>query len=214
MNQEFSQWNKSVPDYDALQQSVIDSIDFPEEQNLKCVELGVGKGGTAYYLFEKFKDLKYTGVDSYEESLKYCEESFKDKKGCDFVLSTVEDYIFPSDLDCVISVLTVHHLRADDKVTLYKKVFEALRPGGLFVIGDIFKNENPEIEMQNKQSRSDFRDSVLNEEEKMSVKEHIQNYPHIFESLKDTEEALLGAGFKDFNISWSNYGMSVVSVRK
>jgi hypothetical protein len=50
---EFSQWNKSVPDYDSFQKSVINSITKPQDKKLNCLELGVGIGGTLYFFERK-----------------------------------------------------------------------------------------------------------------------------------------------------------------
>ena len=39
--------------------------------------------------------------------------------------------------DLVTSALAVHHLVADDKRALFRRVFDVLRPGGRFVLGDV-----------------------------------------------------------------------------
>jgi tRNA (cmo5U34)-methyltransferase len=210
---EFSKWNKAVPDYDSLQKAVIDIVDKPTNEELNCVELGVGKGGTAHFLFEKFSNLRYTGVDSYEEGVVSCREMFKDKESVNFVVSKIEDYEFTKNLDAVISVLTIHHLTTEDKKDLIKKIYDNLKVGGVCVIGDIFKYEGEEGERLKKE-RANFRDSILTEEEKELMQKHLDEYPHIFESIDETKDMFFKAGFKEVGMVWENFGMAVLKVVK
>jgi tRNA (cmo5U34)-methyltransferase len=43
---------------------------------------------------------------------------------------------FPGPFDAAISVQTMHHFLHEDKLRLYKKIREALKPGGAYVEAD------------------------------------------------------------------------------
>jgi tRNA (cmo5U34)-methyltransferase len=43
----------------------------------------------------------------------------------------------PGPFDLIVSALAVHHLDESEKRSLFRRVHEALRPGGRFVLGDV-----------------------------------------------------------------------------
>jgi len=52
---------------------------------------------------------------------------------------------FAGRYDLICSALSLHHLEQDDKRRLYKKIFDALHPGGIFVNADQVLGETPAI---------------------------------------------------------------------
>jgi len=52
-------------------------------------------------------------------------------------LSATEEY------DLIISALSIHHLEHSDKKLLFLKIFDALRPGGVFINADQALAPNP-----------------------------------------------------------------------
>jgi len=45
-----------------------------------------------------------------------------------------------------VSALSIHHLEDDEKSGLYKKIFDALERGGVFINGDQFISQSPVLE--------------------------------------------------------------------
>jgi tRNA (cmo5U34)-methyltransferase len=158
-------------------------------------------------LKEKFSDLNYTGVDFAEKSIEKCKTGFGEYG--EFIFSDIIEYDFPSNLDSVISVLTIHHLDKDEKNNIYKKTFDSLNEGGLFIIGDIVDFEDVAVKEFFKKARADYRSGILNEEEVEEMKQHLQDYPHVFETSRNTINSLEEIGFKKVDIVWSNFGMMV-----
>jgi tRNA (cmo5U34)-methyltransferase len=62
----------------------------------------------------------------------------------DLRLRRLEDPLPSGPFDLVVSALTVHHLDAAGKQDLFRRVREALRPGGRFVLADVVVPERPE----------------------------------------------------------------------
>jgi tRNA (cmo5U34)-methyltransferase len=57
------------------------------------------------------------------------------------VVGRLEDAVPAGRYDLVVSALAVHHLDAKQKQDLFRRVHEALRPGGRFVLGDVVVGE-------------------------------------------------------------------------
>jgi tRNA (cmo5U34)-methyltransferase len=55
----------------------------------------------------------------------------------------IEDPLPEGPFDLVTSALCVHHLDGDGKAELFARVRDALRPGGLFVMGDVVVPDDP-----------------------------------------------------------------------
>ena len=46
------------------------------------------------------------------------------------------DEDFGGVYDCVLSTYSLHHFSEDTKLILYKKIYDALKPGSAFIFGD------------------------------------------------------------------------------
>jgi tRNA (cmo5U34)-methyltransferase len=55
----------------------------------------------------------------------------------------IEDPLPSGSFDLVASALCVHHLDGAGKADLFRRVYEALRPGGRFVLGDVVVPGDP-----------------------------------------------------------------------
>ena len=115
-----------VPRFDELQERSIDAIPFPPA---RVLELGIGTGETARRLLERYPDGALTGLDSSPEMVFRAREM-----GIDVRLARMEDPLPDGPWDLVISVLSVHHLDADGKRDLFRRVREHSRA---LVIGDV-----------------------------------------------------------------------------
>src|SRR5215213_3880164 len=119
-----------VPRYDELQQQAIAAIPFPPE---RVLELGMGTGETTRRLIEAYSDSWVIGLDSSADMVFRAREMYDDVQ-----LARIEDPLPDGPWDLVIGVLSIHHLRSDQKKNLFRQVKEQARA---FVIGDIVKAE-------------------------------------------------------------------------
>jgi tRNA (cmo5U34)-methyltransferase len=117
-----------VPRYDELQKQAIAAIPFPPE---RVLELGMGTGETTRHLIEAYPDSWVIGLDSSPDMVFRARENYDDVQ-----LARIEDPLPDGPWDLVIGVLTIHHLRAEQKKNLFRQVREQARA---FVIGDVVK---------------------------------------------------------------------------
>lgn len=101
----------------------------------KVLDLGAGTGLELIPLVERFPDVRITAADISEDML----GTLKERPFAGQVTYVVGDFFetdFGTEFDAMISTSALHHFAPEDKVRLYKKVYDALRPGGIFVNAD------------------------------------------------------------------------------
>jgi tRNA (cmo5U34)-methyltransferase len=117
-----------VPRYDELQEEAIAAIPFAPD---RVLELGMGTGETTRRLIEAYPDSWVIGLDSSPDMVFRAREIYDDVQ-----LARIEDPLPDGPWDLVIGVLSIHHLRSEQKKNLFRQVREQARS---FVIGDVVK---------------------------------------------------------------------------
>jgi tRNA (cmo5U34)-methyltransferase len=117
-----------VPRYDELQEQAIAAIPFPPE---RVLELGMGTGETTRRLIEAYPDSWVIGLDASPDMVFRARENYDDVQ-----LARIEDPLPDGPWDLVIGVLSIHHLRSEQKKNLFRQVREQARS---FVIGDVVR---------------------------------------------------------------------------
>ena len=116
-----------VPRYEELQRAAIEAIPFPPK---RVLELGFGTAETTERIWAAYPDARITGIDSSSAMVfKARELGWEEMR-----LGRIEDPLPDGPWDLVISVLTVHHLDADGKRDLFRRVREQSRA---LVFGDL-----------------------------------------------------------------------------
>jgi tRNA (cmo5U34)-methyltransferase len=115
-----------VPRYDELQRLTVGAVPFAPA---RVLELGVGTGETTRRLRERFPEADVTGLDSTPEMVFHAREL-----GIEVRLARMEDPLPDGPWDLVVSVLTIHHLTANGKRDLFRRVREQSRA---LVFGDV-----------------------------------------------------------------------------
>jgi len=129
-----------IPKYEEMHKLVVNSIDFPKGKEIDILDLGLGTGQTALELLRKFPNCRIDGVDISERMIKEGEKRLKDYLDrVNFICQDVKDFKPRKKYDACVAVLSVHHLDSKQKQQLFKNVFNSLKKGGIFVIGDIIK---------------------------------------------------------------------------
>ncbi len=102
----------------------------------RLLDLGCGTGLELEGLFRKCPGLHVTGIDVSKAMLSVCKEKFSDRN-----LHLVCGSYFDTALEdgaygYVLSTYSLHHFSKDQKRALYQRVHAALKPAGMFVLGD------------------------------------------------------------------------------
>ena len=121
-----------IPGYEELQEAVAAATAGVQAE--RVLELGTGTGETALRVRGGQPDARWIGIDASEAMLARARERLPD---ADLRLQRLEDELPEGTFDLVVSALAVHHLDGAGKRALFARVARVLRPGGLFVLGDV-----------------------------------------------------------------------------
>lgn len=124
------------------------AIDLAEPKpGEKCVDLGSGRGQDVLRMAEAVGPDGYAwGIDTSAGMLRKARRTAQKLgvENAEFIECPLEKIKLPSEVvDLVISNCTVNHAR--DKVSVWGEIFRILKPGGRFVVSDIYSlQEVPE----------------------------------------------------------------------
>ncbi|MCL2461889.1 MAG: methyltransferase domain-containing protein [Defluviitaleaceae bacterium] len=107
----------------------------PARPDFRLLDLGCGTGLELERLFAGYPDMRATGIDLSPDMLERLRAKFPGKS-IEIVCGSYFDIVFASDYDYVLSTESFHHFDARQKRGLYKKIRKALKPGGMFILGD------------------------------------------------------------------------------
>jgi tRNA (cmo5U34)-methyltransferase len=125
-----------VPGYDAFQDRVARAAATGSRSAGRALELGTGTGRTTLAVLARQPDVHVVGLDGSEQMLTVARARLPLEQ-VDLVVGRLDDELPPGRFDVVFSALAVHHLDGPGKAQLFRRVYEALAPGGRFVLGDV-----------------------------------------------------------------------------
>ena len=130
---------KAEEDYDGVHLKMMENkrriAQRLPEGTVRVLDLGGGTGLELVPVFERFAEAQVTVMDISEGMLKV----LRTRPFADHLTILCGDFFsmdFGKDYDAVISSAALHHFSETDKLRLYRKVLESLRPGGVFVNSD------------------------------------------------------------------------------
>ncbi|MEK6794169.1 MAG: class I SAM-dependent methyltransferase, partial [Spirochaetota bacterium] len=124
-----------VPGYDAMINAAVGSLPFPRSRAIRVVDLGTGTGTLASRVSTAYPKAQITCVDMAQSMLAMAKRKLPRAR---FHRSDFYRYEFDGTYDAVVSSLALHHLVTDtDKHAFYRKIFRALKRGGVFVNADV-----------------------------------------------------------------------------
>lgn len=106
--------------------------DYVPEKAEKLLDLGCGTGLELGGIFERLPGISVTGIDLCEEMLTRLKEKYNGKS-LNIICGDYFSLPFGEDFDCAVSFQTMHHFKKEKKLGLYKKIYDALLSGGVYV---------------------------------------------------------------------------------
>lgn len=197
---------ENIENYDLFYQKVSEGV-LSTNQNIKILDLGCGTGLELNNIFKKCPNAQIDCLDLSKEMLDVLKEKYKDKESqINLIIDSYLDYEFKNEnYDYIISVMTIHHLLYKTKYKLYKKIYNALKPGGIYIEGDYIVNQSKEIKLKKE---------YLKLKERKRIKEDGTYHIDIPFSIKTEKEIFDEVGFNNFKLYYNENEAAVYSVEK
>jgi L-threonylcarbamoyladenylate synthase len=106
------------------------------EDARRILELGTGTGETARRLLARHSGGSLVGVDESGEMLSVAARRLPADR-VSLIVARLEEPLPDGAFDLVASALAVHHLAPAEKRRLFRRIRDALAPGGRFVLADV-----------------------------------------------------------------------------
>jgi len=194
---------KLIPRYKEMITSLIASIPFDSSKPIKVLDLGCGTGNTSKAVKNRFPHANITCIDLAESMIEMARYKLSKYDDIEYHVADMREFEFGCGYDLVISSLAMHHLETDEeKIEIYRRIYDALRKGGAFYNGDNVLGSNQHLEKVNLEQWKEFMlESVsLREiEEKWLPTHYDEDHPA---SLMDHLDWLREVGFKEVDVVW------------
>jgi len=140
-------FDKRLEEYEEHQLNCIDSAhefytytakSLPMHSGCSIIDLGCGTGLELDEYFLLNPSAKVTGIDLAPGMLNRLREKHRDKE-LTLILGSYFDVPFGTEkFDAAVSVESLHHFTADEKIPLYEKLQKSLKTNGYFILTDYF----------------------------------------------------------------------------
>lgn len=198
-----------IPCFEDFYRTAVEIIPFDRSAALKILDLGAGTGLYSGMVQALFPNAEFTLLDLAPEMLEKAKSRFSQMGKSPRIL--MGDYVesdWESPYNLVISGLSIHHLSDLDKKRLYQRIYQALKPGGMFVNADQVLGKTPQLEKRYRQQWLDSVRTLGISDEELKAAQKRMEYDRMA-----TLEAQLGwleaAGFQDVDCWYKNFSFAV-----
>lgn len=204
-----------VPRFDDFYGSVLELLeDHLRDEPVHCLDLGAGTGLLSELVLDRFPQASLTAIDIAEKMAE--QARLRLTRFGERVRIAVADYRhmdLPSPVDAVVSALSIHHLADGEKRSLFRRIHDALQPGGLFINADQSLAPAPAAERTyHARWLADVRASALGEKDLEVALERSRLDRNAL--MTDQVAWLHDAGFAVADVAWKRYRFTVFWARK
>ncbi len=122
-----------IPCFDDFYGTVARMIPFGRDDAFDVLDLGAETGLLSALLHEQFPKARLTLVDISDEMLARAHDRFAGEEDARIIASDYSVEPLPGRFDAIVSALSIHHLEDVEKAKLFRRIYDALKPGGAFV---------------------------------------------------------------------------------
>lgn len=216
-------FNENAPDYDKQRKKLIPcfndfysipiSIIETNKDAPTVLDIGAGTGLFASFLKEKYPHAHITAVDLSEKMLDIAKERFRDDTRINYIIADYTTYEFEGKFDIIISSLSIHHLTDEEKQKLYTKIYNLLKPNGIFINADQVLGHTSFIEaLYTSDWRVKIEASGLTQQELTAAYERTKLDK--MSTLADQLNWLIDSGFQDVDCIYKYFNFVVLFGRK
>lgn len=204
---------KTIPGHRELHAEITKILkEYPKEAP-EILELGIGTGLTTEKIFTLLSDAKVTAIDFSEKMLDGAKKRLADKN-VTFITGDYAEISFDTNFDVVISVIGIHHQTNEGKKKLFKKIYNCLDKGGLFIFGDLVTYNDKEKAIVCEQKHYKYLVDNANDETSLKEWTHHHKELNILAPLEDQIDWLKEAGFSSIEVKFEQYNTVLLLAKK
>jgi tRNA (cmo5U34)-methyltransferase len=212
--QEAEEFDKTIlmliPLYTKMINSMISSIPYDISDEFKVLDLGCGTGNVTKAIKEKFNNARVSCIDIAENMIQMAKMKLANYEDINYYTGDFSDFDFEEKYDVIVSSLALHHIKSDnDKKQFYRRIYEALKEGGILLNSDVVLGSNENLQNLYTKKWVEF---MLNNiprkeiEEKWLPKSVDEDFPA---TITNHIKWLNETGFKSIDVIWKCYGLAV-----
>lgn len=118
--------------------------------NPKIIDLGCGLGDVTAEILKLKPNADVLMLDFSDEMIRRSSERFRDNKNITAVKRDLNQGILDitedREFDAVVSCFSIHHVEFENRIKLYSDICKLLKEQGLFINGDLFREDSPAID--------------------------------------------------------------------
>jgi tRNA (cmo5U34)-methyltransferase len=166
------------PSYDALHRMIASWLRrLPEDAIFLSV--GCGTGAEIVALGEHFPSWRFVGVDVSSDMLAACRRKIAEAgitSRTALFEGRLQQYAAPAPFDAASSIFVAHFIAGrDEKLSYFRSVASRLKPGGIFVLADLFGDKSsPEFERLSNAWLQSYASNGIATEELAMDRAHIE----------------------------------------
>jgi tRNA (cmo5U34)-methyltransferase len=144
-----------IPQFEDFYQNAVRAAEWPESDPA-ILDIGAGTGLLSALLLEKFPHAALTLMDISDNMLQVARDRFSGREGISYRAGDYRNEELDGPYDIICSALSIHHLEHDEKRSLYRRIHNALNPGGVFVNAEQVEGETREQNLRYLKYWDDF----------------------------------------------------------
>lgn len=175
----------------------------------KIADIGVGTGLTSERILKKIPQAKMVAIDFSKQMILGAKNRLENYN-VEFILGDYAEIDFGKDFDIITSVIGIHHQNTEGKREVFKKIYKALKFGGIFIFGDLVTYRNKDNAAINDAKHYAFM--AQNAEDEQSLKEWEYHHKVLNDPspLEDQIEWLKNTGFKSVEVKYNHINTALI----
>lgn len=202
-----------IPDFEGFYEAAVWATGWDGDRP-RILDIGAGTGLLGERLLERYPRATLTLMDMSRGMLDVARERFREDPRVRVMVGDYRSDPLGGTYDVIGSALSIHHLEKTEKRELYRRIFDSLNPGGIFVNADEVAGETAWSHRRNMEYWNAFLDRAgLPADEREELRDRRRSYDRM-ETLSCQLSWLRSIGYADVDVAYKNRPFAVFFGRK
>ena len=164
---------------------------LPRESGCRVLDLGCGTGLELEDYFQRNPDAAVTGIDLSGAMLDALKIKFPNRQ-LNLICGSYFNVCLGENYDAAVSVESLHQFTMEEKLPLYTRLYNALKPNGYFILTDYFS--------QSEEEETFFRGELLRLKQEQGICDDEFYHYDTPLTVEHEIQTLLAAGFRQVEV--------------